>query len=709
MTGWEPTTLDAQRTDRPLASPFYDWVKGGDRLEVYDKVSDWVPVLIEFRDFPKHSAQRFTEHVFGAQRRSALGGGALGAGALGGGAASWEADVRIPGFYEQLSGSITGPLRFIAILARQSFLTAIEKGDPPAEQILRFELGLATRTLELKELDPPAVPILPFTHVGKPEVVTAVIDDGIAFAHDRLWDSDRKTRVEYVWDQLVPNEPFDYLNYGREIFKHLPVVGIDDLMDDCRHAQLVDEDEVYQRSDQINHQASRDHQPLAARQSHGAHVMDIACALPARPDPGARPVIAVQLPVPTVEDTSGATLSPQIYNGLLYILWRADKIANDTGATYLPVVVNVSYGTIAGPHDGRSTIEGYIDHLIEVALRPLRVVLPAGNNHLSRCHARLSLSPGESRELAWRVLPDDQTDSYLEIYIPMGLFPAPPTVEFSITAPDGAASKATIPGGGQLYRVDGVVVGQALYYPPGSADNSATRALVRFSLNATGAPEGGYKLAPAGLWRVTLTHTGASKVIHRIDAWIQRDDAAPGYRQRGRQSYFDDPDYKRFNDGGRAIEVDSGPSYVRRRRSLNAIATGTRTIVVAGYRLSDGAIAAQSASGPASYPGRKFPGTGPDAAWPTETTPSHRGLLAAGTRSGSCVMMNGTSVAAPQAAWWVASRWVACPPSVHAWVGRIYLYFVAKWTRGWPPGVPSERGGGGRMTHPVQRKPRFEP
>jgi hypothetical protein len=34
-----------------------------------------------------------------------------------------------------------------------------------------------------------------------------------------------------------------------------------------------------------------------------------------------------------------------------------------------------------------------------------------------------------------------------------------------------------------------------------------------------------------------------------------------------------------------------------------------------------------------------------------------RGLLAAGTRSGSVVAMNGTSVAAPQATVWMAQAW----------------------------------------------------
>src|SRR4029078_6774332 len=48
----------------------------------------------------------------------------------------------------------------------------------------------------------------------------------------------------------------------------------------------------------------------------------------------------------------------------------------------------------------------------------VRVVRPAGNNFLSRCHAQFALPASKSRQLAWRVLPDDWTESSLQIWLP---------------------------------------------------------------------------------------------------------------------------------------------------------------------------------------------------------------------------------------------------------------------------------------------------
>ena len=78
-------------------------------------------------------------------------------------------------------------------------------------------------------------------------------------------------------------------------------------------------------------------------------------------------------------------------DALNYILQRADEIAALENTAPLPVVVNLSYGTIAGPHDGTALLEAAIDQLIASRATPLRVVLPAGNHYLARCHARFRL------------------------------------------------------------------------------------------------------------------------------------------------------------------------------------------------------------------------------------------------------------------------------------------------------------------------------
>jgi hypothetical protein len=94
------------------------------------------------------------------------------------------------------------------------------------------------------------------------------------------------------------------------------------------------------------------------------------------------------------------------------------------------------------------------------------------------------------------------------------------------------------------------------------------------------------------------------------------------------------------------LRAATAPGALTRRRGINAIATGTQTIVIGGWIRRDRRLANYTAAGTAGVP------------LPTRAAPSyivstddslvHAGVLAAGSRSGSVVAMSGTSVAAPQ-------------------------------------------------------------
>src|SRR5262245_60456300 len=249
-----------------------------------------------------------------------------------------------------------------------------------------------------------------------PLVVIGVIDDGLAFAHERFRKGNG-TRIEYFWNQLVPGGTGVYLR------KSIPttVPPIDTLLGTCRHAGLVDEDEVYTKSRQIDY-AQSGHKPAAWRVSHGTLAMDLA----AGDDPASvqddRPIVCVQLPVATTADTSGGTLSAQVRLALDYIIASANQIAADRGLPPPPIVVNLTYGIFAAPHDGSGLLEAAIDDFIvarEAADNAaLRVVLPSGNSNLLRCHARVSINSGGKKELDWRLQPDDRTESWIEVWLP---------------------------------------------------------------------------------------------------------------------------------------------------------------------------------------------------------------------------------------------------------------------------------------------------
>ncbi|MCU0920563.1 MAG: hypothetical protein MUF16_09540 [Burkholderiaceae bacterium] len=685
-----------------LPNPHFEWLQS--TSYAYYGSDQWLPVLMQFQDRPKGrglTAQAFARQVLAMQALDARRQG-------------WAADVRIPECWAAPGAACGRHTHFIALLARRKFLDDVYRGVTLSGQVRRFEVGRAIATpLSAKPQALPAAPFGPGPGVV-PAVITGVIDDGIGFAHDRLFSADDTTRIEYFWDQQLPSAAWGPWGYGSEFSKRDPAGGIDRRLSNSRYGPWVDEDEVYRLSGQADH-AKRGLKPLAARQSHGAHVADLACnrpgpgTPPARPLAGVRPIIAVQLPATAVAETSGATLMPQIYSGLCYILHKAQQLASRCGRASLPVAVNVSYGLISGPHDGSGALEAAIDELLiehnPPGSRPVRVVLPAGNNFLSRCHASFTLDAHAIHELAWRVLPDDRTESSLDIWLPRGA--KVDALSVQVSAPDGGTGTGPFNVGGQTwFDVGNSRVGQAWFHASASPTQ---RARITLWLAPTADPEGRLPLAQAGLWRIQLDNRAGGTPIRRIEAWIQRDDTAPGYRRRGRQSYFDDRAYQRYDDGGREIEVDQAASYVKREGSFNAIATGRLPVVAGGYRRSDARPSPYSAAGPVRPPRRGQPNPdGPECMLPSDDSPSQWGRLGAGTRSNSCVALQGTSVAAPQLAAALA-EWAA----LNLPNDRSTVHAAAQAQEALLPPLPQPkpkrvRGGGGRVRTDSNRPPRRE-
>ncbi|UUZ62322.1 hypothetical protein LP417_19415 [Polaromonas sp. P1-6] len=192
-----------------------------------------------------------------------------------------------------------------------------------------------------------------------------LIDGGLAFANANFLRNG-KARTQYFWRQDgkgVGKTPTQ-LGYGHE----LAAADINLAMQENTYNGLVDEGAVYRGF----------HLPdLEKSVNHGTHVMDLACGprtllaqmAGAPPSIDAPPswalahdaasdcdIVAVQLDWHTVLDTSGGSMNVHVMDGLMYILSRC---AHDT-----KVAVNVSWGTLAGPHDGSSVLEAAMDELI---------------------------------------------------------------------------------------------------------------------------------------------------------------------------------------------------------------------------------------------------------------------------------------------------------------------------------------------------------
>lgn len=485
-----------------------------------------------------------------------------------------------------------------------------------------------------REVDaPPSAAEPPRAPSAQPAIV-AFIDYGCAFAHRKFrLHPDRPgevaTRVLALWDQegqrrarpLPPGQPAlawqcpaDF-GYGLETLRDGPADGgalrLNDYIAQFRRADgSVDEERCYALSG--HHAATRP-------STHGTHLMDIATGWPdpladplgpPSPGPHAADIVFVQLPRWVRGRQVGGLLRAHVLDALHYVLSLARPDSR--------VLVNLSYGAYAGPHDGSSMLEEAIDRLIERHPGGLQVVVAAGNAFDRSLHARAAIEPGRQACFDWHNLPDDPSDSFVEIWLPADAA----QIEVRVLPPhcNGPSPWLAAGAAAALHRSDGGLVASLVHAR--HSCQGRTRRMVLLAVAPTQAGMGRPR-APYGHWKIEVHNRGSTAI--EVDAWCERDDLGYGAEPWPRQGHF----------------TGNGTSAVEGTRTLSSLAHGRRTVVV-GATVGRGPVAAYSSTGPA------VGGLGrvPDVLAPAEESAVLPGLAAAATVGTGSVRLNGTSVAA---------------------------------------------------------------
>nr|MEC9421165.1 hypothetical protein [Pseudomonadota bacterium] len=544
--------------------------------------------------------------------------------------------------------------------------------------------------------DPATLAYLDRQPAGKRRLsIVGVIEDGIPFAHRHFRTlSRRETRIEYCWLQSARGA-FSFLTWPYPRFLPETVLFGKEYSRDLIN-QLIenfgeDEDVLYERADAVDVLQDLGN-AIFRHTSHGSCVMDIAVGYDADETPPEDiRIIAVQLPNTTAWDTSGFGKDMFMLSAFHYIFERADRLKKAYQLDECPLIVNFSYGFSAGPHDAGAgprhgiELETAIDEMVECrrtkCQQPTAVVIPSGNSFQDRLHAviegdRLS-QKGAKFDLLWRLQPNDRTPNYLEIWFPETTNDG--DFNISLFAPDGSLAnmQVFIPISKQLKTsshgdardVDGVFDHKLRKIGQISADTfrgTRKRLLICLAPTEVQVNPGNVSAPPAadaGLWKVSIERNRDEALSEPVLAWIQRDDDPEFLKSGGRQSYFDMPDYRRFDDEGKLKDNDriaiaqSAESVVRRFGTLNGVATGKTTTVIAGYRgtsgngyrVSKGVPVDYSSAGPSEDSRGNFDKS-VSACGLVEFGSATPGIIAIGTRSGALGRLIGTSIAAPQAA-----------------------------------------------------------
>ncbi|MEM1350939.1 MAG: hypothetical protein AAGF27_01270 [Pseudomonadota bacterium] len=551
-------------------------------------------------------------------------------------------------------------------------------------------------------------------HLDENGAIIGVIDLGVSLGQQRTRQVDQtKTRFLAAWQQTAPRRAVEhvqgYLPFGEELL----ATEINDLIDNFTLDQRFDEEGFNRATCVEDYRRTLGHRELGLAAPHGTHILDCAAGYDAtvegnQLDATSRRIIAVNLPSRELVGHAAQHLEFFATFGLLRIailsdaIWFANKKHFVAEKTEIPscedrkegyyTVVNLSFGKQASSRDGTDLLAEvlrYLNAAREAAkLKPIYLSMPAGNENLERGNARTRLQAGAEVTIDWRVLPEDQSANFLEIWAeyskPDDALASTP-LDIEITAPTGERLDLTSATGKfertfqcadkePLARLYALPMYKSEQDKPDSSDTSCENEQARM------AQERGrqaYVLATrwtqmysdpvpptlglAGLWRIRLRNSSSAPML--VVASTQTDQTEKPNSVTNQRSYFDHQDYERFDKTGRERDSYSYPmdqisapvpldssNLIRRHGTLNAIGKERWTLLTAGYLFSDGRMEAYSSTGVklasrGRGEGTTVPGV-PTASMPCRDGTGHFGRIAAGGRDGSAAALQGTSVAA---------------------------------------------------------------
>lgn len=495
----------------------------------------------------------------------------------------------------------------------------------PDAFVARYELSAGFR-------NPDYYPSVETRQIWKPEAsfdpcpgnVVGFIDYGCAFLNHKFTGADGNGRVERIWNQARDDsrgpsgqrgrKPLDWRVTSRfEQGKVADRCAISDFARQYADGAGIDELACYRDAQ---------YEPIRRQATHGTFIMDVATGWPnplAAHRSGARhehPIVFVQLPRHLGDHQVSGLLRAQVLDAMHFIALHVGEGKR--------AVVNLSYGSYCGPHDGSSIVERALDELLAGHEERLALVIAAGNALDQGVHAQAYVRSNETEGLVWENSPDDPSDSFVELW-----WPEDSQLRVRVTAPDGTSSQWLGPDEVTVLERRGRAAAMLCTSAQPCQAETGSMALLAVSPTAFGA-------APYGRWRIEVGNGCRDSVL--VDAWCERDDPVFGNEAGPRQARFVD--------------------HVEPTGTLNAIAHGRYSTVVGAYVVhdtsssnNDGPVAPMSGTGPGrGLQGRNRHAGQPGLPGPQVLAPGDSGLLdgiaASAVLSGDAVRLAGTSVAA---------------------------------------------------------------
>ncbi len=556
-------------------------------------------------------------------------------------------------------------------------------------------------------------------------IIAGVIDVGIPLGHNRWRFKNGKTRLLYAWQMMAPwvLKSQKHLPFGAE-FSESDINELLKKHSDEHYNGWLNEQDFNVDTGLVSFAHRQAQRGAAGHASHGAHVLDIVAGMDPLEDEDFQKhvrIIAINAPSAAVFKAAGTHLDAYMFYAIQRIadiadeVWRknnpnlaAEQKDNPKAVKGYPIVINMSFGKQAGSKDALDEFPAKLARFVKQRERKgwskVRFVMPVGNDNQSRCNAMLEPEKRATKKLNWRILPQDHSANYVEIWgadaenVPISISLKSPQsdVQFldspnpncdhqyrdlvqddvlvarvylsRISLQPETGAKDTEQKGDPDRKFRYVLCVAPTYWahlPEKQEELDPDPACDKIDPNAT---------APSGLWEIAVKNLSDERLQCVLS--VQTDQALSPTDGVNLRSYFDDAGYEIFGADGAPLESYSYPiggdgkvenvdiratTPVRRHGTMNASAAHSVVARVGGYRVSDGRPAPYSATGRGRAKGEDD-GTilgsdlsngragAPTASFPTDDSPAHSGILAAGASNGSVVAMRGTSFSSAQGA-----------------------------------------------------------
>ena len=222
---------------------------------------------------------------------------------------------------------------------------------------------------------------LPKGYCGK-DIVVGIVDIGFDYTHRNFWDSTETIfRVKRVWDQNNNGTPPSGYGYGNELTTQASILAA-----------------LYSHNNE----------------THGSHVAGIAGGggtndTNTKGYKGMAPESDLVF-VATRGNTS------RLFDGITYVLDYADSVGK-------PCVINLSWGSQVGPHDGKAAIDQNCDYLLDsFYTEGSLIVISAGNDGAKPLHQSKTFSRNDSvlRTFMVTTTYGNRVKNYLDIWGQVG-------------------------------------------------------------------------------------------------------------------------------------------------------------------------------------------------------------------------------------------------------------------------------------------------